>query len=180
MTNCKLFVCTSLDGYIARPDGSVDWLDALNKDIPDGASCGLAEFMAGVDVVVVGRKSYEKIVSALREPGSKNKKKESQTSLWPYGSKPVVVLTSNPVYFDVDNPPVGEREGVASKVTQSRRGEAEQPELLVQRLEKEHGSGCGIYVDSFGTGQVIRDFFARGLVAELSLTLAPIIIGSGV
>ena len=76
-----VFIATSLDGFIARPDGAIDWL-------PTGADTkfedyGYAELMRSVDALVMGRKTFE----TVRGFGGE----------WPYGSKPVVVLSSRKV-----------------------------------------------------------------------------------
>ena len=52
MRRVKLFVAWSLDGYIARSDGGVEWLF-------DDQDYGMKEFMSTVDTVVMGRKTYE-------------------------------------------------------------------------------------------------------------------------
>lgn len=52
MTKVVLFIATSLDGYIASPDGTVDWLF-------HDADYGYTEFMASVDAVVMGRQTWE-------------------------------------------------------------------------------------------------------------------------
>jgi dihydrofolate reductase len=75
----SVFIGTSVDGFIARPDGALDFLP------PDGGEPhGYFEFMAGVDALVIGRNTYE-IVLAFPE--------------WPYGNKRVVVLSSRPIDF---------------------------------------------------------------------------------
>jgi dihydrofolate reductase len=73
----SVFVGTSLDGFIARPNGDLDFL-------PEGGGepHGYNEFIAGVDAIVIGRKSFEKVLTF--DP-------------WPYGAKRVVVLSSRPV-----------------------------------------------------------------------------------
>ena len=75
---CSVFIAVSLDGYIAREDGGLDWLDAANATVPRGEDCGYAQFMQSVDTIVMGRKSYEKV----RGFGE-----------WPYGDTAVVVLS---------------------------------------------------------------------------------------
>ena len=79
----SVYIATSLDGYIARENGDVDWLSAENG-AGDGEDYGFQEFMASVDVLVMGRNSYDKVLSFGE---------------WPYGNKKVVVLTSRPLHI---------------------------------------------------------------------------------
>ena len=74
----SVFIATSLDGFIARPDGSIDWLLEANRAVPPGEDCGYAEFTAGIDGLVMGRASFEKALGF--DP-------------WPYGELPVIVLS---------------------------------------------------------------------------------------
>lgn len=71
----SVFVATSLDGYIARPDGGLDWLPE------DPEPHGYDEFIDTVDAIVMGRKTFE-IVLAF--------------GAWPFGVKPVIGLSSKP------------------------------------------------------------------------------------
>ncbi len=73
----SVFVGTSVDGFIARPNGDLDWLPAGG-----GEPHGYDEFIASVDAIVMGRKSFEMVLTF--DP-------------WPYGDKRVVVLSSRPV-----------------------------------------------------------------------------------
>jgi dihydrofolate reductase len=77
----SVFIGTSVDGFIARPNGDLDFL-------PEGGGepHGYNEFIASVDAVVLGRKSFEKVLTF--KP-------------WPYGDKRVVVLSSRPVDLSV-------------------------------------------------------------------------------
>lgn len=56
-----LFIATSLDGYIATPDGGIDWL-FTDQDY------GYAKFYAGVDVVLMGRKTYDQALTFAEYP----------------------------------------------------------------------------------------------------------------
>src|ERR1700682_2162147 len=77
MMTVSVFIGTSLDGFIARPNGDLDFLP------PDGGEPhGYNEFIAGVDALVIGRKTFETVLAM---------------SPWPYGNKRVVVLSSEPV-----------------------------------------------------------------------------------
>jgi len=78
MTN-SVYIATSLDGFIATSDGGLDWLDEIPN--PDGSDHGYAEFMSGIDAIVMGRKTFEKVLTF---------------SLWPY-DKPVYVLSRSKV-----------------------------------------------------------------------------------
>ena len=51
---CSVFIATSLDGFIAREDGGLDWLDQANAGVLPGEDCGYGEFMASVDALVMG------------------------------------------------------------------------------------------------------------------------------
>jgi dihydrofolate reductase len=73
----SVFVGTSLDGFIARANGELDWLPAGG-----GEPHGYDEFMASVDAIVIGRKTFETVLAFAE---------------WPYGDKRVVVLSSRPV-----------------------------------------------------------------------------------
>jgi dihydrofolate reductase len=73
---CSVFVGTSLDGFIARANGDFDFLPAGG-----GESHGYDEFIASVDAIVMGRNTFEKVLTLGR---------------WPYGEKRVVVLSSRP------------------------------------------------------------------------------------
>ena len=75
----SVFIGTSLDGFIARPNGDLDFLPPGG-----GEPHGYDEFIASVDAIVIGRKTFETVVSM--KP-------------WPYGGKRVVVLSSLPVDF---------------------------------------------------------------------------------
>ncbi|RON40159.1 deaminase [Pseudomonas frederiksbergensis] len=60
MTTAHVFIATSLDGFIARPDGDIDWL--LQRDDPT-EDHGYPAFIADKDVIVMGRGSYEKVLT---------------------------------------------------------------------------------------------------------------------
>ncbi len=65
MRKIILYIACSADGYIARPDGAVDWLDAYSAG---GEDYGYAEFLAGVDTVILGRKTWELATSFADDP----------------------------------------------------------------------------------------------------------------
>jgi len=74
----SVFIATSLDGFIARVDGSIDWLLQAQATVPPGEDCGYQAFMNTVDGLVMGRKTFEQALDF--DP-------------WPYTGKQVVVLS---------------------------------------------------------------------------------------
>ena len=73
----SVFIGTSVDGFIARPNDDLDFLPAGG-----GEPHGYDEFMASVDALVIGRRTFEKVLTFGK---------------WPYGEKRVVVLSSSPL-----------------------------------------------------------------------------------
>ena len=59
-----LYIAATIDGYIAKPDGDISWL--LQVDQP-GEDYGYGEFIETVDTVIMGRKTYDKIMSLVPE-----------------------------------------------------------------------------------------------------------------
>src|SRR5687768_18487179 len=74
----SVYIGTSVDGFIARANGDLDWLPA------DPEPHGYDEFIASVDAIVIGRKTFETVLGF---------------DSWPYGDKRVVVLSSSPIDF---------------------------------------------------------------------------------
>ncbi len=60
MRKVQLYIAASLDGYIARKDGGIDWLSAVEKK---GEDYGYGEFIASVDATLMGRKTFEQVLS---------------------------------------------------------------------------------------------------------------------
>ena len=74
----SVFIGTSLDGFIARENGDLDWLPK-----PSGSEdYGYEEFAATVDAIVMGRNTYEKVLTFGE---------------WPYPKKPLIVLSHAPL-----------------------------------------------------------------------------------
>ena len=73
----KGYIASSADGYIASIDGSVDFLTPYQQ-----IDCGYEQFIQGIDIVVMGRKTYEVICELGDE--------------WPYPQQQGVIVSSNP------------------------------------------------------------------------------------
>ncbi|MFP6581807.1 MAG: dihydrofolate reductase family protein [Candidatus Hydrogenedentota bacterium] len=74
------YLATSIDGFIARPDGSVDWLGDPDDDSTEDYD--FVKFFETVDVLVMGSHTYEFVLDY---------------GTWPYEDKPVVVLSSRSI-----------------------------------------------------------------------------------
>ena len=137
----SVFIATSLDGYIARRDGALDWL-------PENCEPhGYDEFIASVDAIVIGRKTWE-IVLGFPE--------------WPYGAKPVIVLSSS--LTELRAPPGAVCDLLAGP-----------PPDIVARLA---GRGMKhLYIDG---GLTIQGFLRAGLIDRLIITRIPVLLGSGI
>ncbi len=55
-----LYIAMSLDGYIARQDGDIDWLSMVEQS---GEDYGYGEFIKTIDTVILGRKTYDKVLT---------------------------------------------------------------------------------------------------------------------
>lgn len=121
--NVSVFIATSLDGFIARRDGSIDWLNEANAVVPAGEDCGFSAFMDSVDTLIMGRKTYEQVLSFGQ---------------WPYGTTPVVVLSHHGIEIPAH---------LMDTVTHS----AEPPPALLERLAAQGVNH--VYVDGGSTIQ---------------------------
>jgi dihydrofolate reductase len=139
MAQVRFYAAVSADGFIADLNGSTDWLAGF-----DPARYGFEEFFAAIGSVVVGRRTYD-FQRAFDD--------------WPYGSKPVYVLTSKMLA----NPP--------PYVTASRDG-------LAAALAAARARSPGdIWI--VGGAVAMRTALAEGLVDLVELFSVPILLGSG-
>lgn len=112
-----VFIATSVDGYIARKDGTLDWLEDIQASIPEGEDCGFIKFLASVDALVMGRKTFEQVLSFGE---------------WAYGKTPVIVLSHHKLEIPED-------------LVETVSCSAETPMEILQRLEREGAKK--IYID---------------------------------
>lgn len=94
--SATVFIGTSLDGYIARPDDDIEWLTSRGEKAGD---LGFFEFLNSVDAVIMGRNTYDKVIGFGKEN-------------WHYGDRHVGVLSTTlpedtdpriTVYRDMDS-----------------------------------------------------------------------------
>lgn len=144
MTTAHVFIATSLDGFIARPDGDIGWLLQRDDTTEDH---GYLAFIADKDLIVMGRGSYEKVLTF---------------DTWPY-DLPVLVLSAQLA----DAPVPAALEG---KLRFSRQAPRDvMAELAVQGVRR-------VYVDG---GQLVQSFLRDGLIEDIVITTAPVLIGAG-
>ena len=98
----SVFCGVSVDGFLARPNHALDFLDTDQQE-----PHGFEEFYASVDVVMIGRKTFEIVLTFGK---------------WFYGKKPVVVLSSHPLDFS----------SIEGGVVERMSGE---PDEIVKQLE---------------------------------------------
>jgi len=143
---CSVFIATSLDGFIARSDGSIDWLNAANAVVPPVEDCGYKAFISAVDTIVMGRNTFEQVLTFGE---------------WPYGDTPVVVMSHR-------------ASPLPSNAPQTDTSSQEAPTDLVAKLRaqgKRH-----LYIDG---GITIQSFLSERLINELTITVIPILLGTG-
>jgi len=137
----SVFIGTSVDGFIARADGELDFLPPGG-----GEPHGYDEFMATVDALVIGRKTFETVLAMGN---------------WPYGEKPVIVLSTRPL---APAPP--------GALVERMSGD---PAAIVAKLEAR--GVRHVYVDG---GVTIQRFLQAGLIQHLTITRVPVLIGAGI
>ncbi|MBT5529427.1 MAG: dihydrofolate reductase [Cytophagia bacterium] len=150
---CSVYIATSVDGFIAKPDGNVDWLHtAGNLDADMGIEdMGFKSFMDSVDCMVMGRKCMEMISNMNLTPEQ-----------WFYGDMRIVVL-SNTIQEAPDN--------LKGKV-EMYSGDLNN---LVATLDKEGYKHA--YIDG---GTTIQSFINLQLINEITVTRIPVLLGKGI
>jgi len=155
MTNADsrvtIHMAASLDGFIARKDGSVDWLETADEFVDgDTMDPGFVEaFLKTIDCYVMGSRTYE---TALRF--------EAQGLGWPYGDKPTFVLTSRELPRTRDTV-----EFYSGNLA----------ELVNRRLRPTFRT-----IWFVGGGAVSGECLRLGLADEVCYSIMPILIGDGI
>lgn len=152
-SDCRVTIhmAASLDGFIARKDGSVDWLETADE-FADGHTMDpefVAEFLKTIDCYVMGSRTYETALSF-----------ESKGAGWAYGDKPTFVLTSRELPRT--------RDTVEFYSGDLRR-------LVNDRLKPVFRS-----IWFVGGGAVAGECLRLGLANEVRYSIMPIVIGEGI
>jgi dihydrofolate reductase len=144
-------MAASLDGFIARRDGSVDWLET-SDEFAAGETMGpelVEAFLATIDCYVMGSRTYETALGF-----------EARGHGWAYGDKPTFVLTSR------DLPRARSSVEIYS---------GDLARLVNERLRRTFGS-----IWFVGGGMVSAECLRLGLADEVRYAILPILIGDGI
>jgi dihydrofolate reductase len=146
-----IHMASSLDGFIARRDGRVDWLETSDR-FEDGdvmAPDAVAEFLRTIDCYVMGSRTYETALDF-----------EARGFGWSYGDKATFVLTHRELRKT--------RNTVEFYAGDLRR-------LVEERLKPKFRN-----IWFIGGGAVSGECLRRGLADELRYSILPILIGDGI
>ncbi|MFS0562457.1 dihydrofolate reductase family protein [Terribacillus sp. 179-K 1B1 HS] len=136
-----LFIATSLDGYIATKEDSLDWLYSVEGEGDNGYS----EFYETVDTVLMGKRTYDWIMDHAEQ--------------FPYQNKMCYVFTRSEMKNAEDVQFV--RNDIVS---------------FINKLKLQEGKDIWMA----GGGELLSAFMQEQLVDELILTVAPVLLGSGI
>ena len=150
-TKVTIHMVASLDGFIARGDGRVDWLETSDEfaagEELDPAT--IETFLKSIDCYVMGSKTYETAIEF-----------EAQGLGWAYGDKPLFVLTHRTLARTRDT-------------VQFHSGDL--AELVTARLRSRFRS---IWI--VGGGAVAGECLRLGLADEVRYSILPVLIGDGI
>jgi len=152
MRKVTLGLANSLDNYIARKNGGYDWLH-WTAEVAEIS----AKFMKTIDVLLIGRKTYEVMIAAGQTsyPGRKN-------YVFTRSKKKVAEL---------------------KKALSARKRPDKNVEIVigdaapfVRKLKQQKGKGIVV----FGGGQLAKTLFEADLIDEIVLNIQPVLLGSGI
>lgn len=157
MRKVILFINTTIDGFVARPDGGLDWMQWDDEQVDEYFTTDLR---ATADTILTGRKTYQSFESAwpARATDSSLPQHMYEFANWMIDT-PIVVFTKTMDTFGLE---------------QARRAESDIA-AEVAALRAEPGKDMVI----FGGADTARAFIAEGLIDEYWLKVHPAAIGTG-
>ena len=144
-------MAASLDGFIARRNGSVDWMETTDR-FADGEEMDpgfVVEFLNSIDCYVMGSRTYETALAF-----------EARGLGWSYGDKPTLVLTHRQLPRTRDN-------------VEFHSGDLAR--LVTERLRPRFGS-----IWFVGGSALSGDCLRLGLADEVRYSILPVVIGDGI
>ena len=138
----SIFIATTLDGYIATKDESLDWLFEVEGE----GDNGIEAFYETTDTVIMGKRTYDWLMAQELEE-------------FPYKGRDCFVFSRS-----------------EHKDTRNVKFVSGDVSLFVRRLKQRKGKKIWL----MGGGELIRAFLSEGLVDEIIVTIAPVILGSGI
>jgi dihydrofolate reductase len=152
----QYYCASSLDGYIAEADDTLEWLTSYEGSYEGGETspgkAGYDEFYAGVGALVSGSVTYEFVLEHVR--GGRQ---------WPYKGKPYWVLSSRDL-------PLPDGDEVDVRIADAPVRELH-PEMIEMAGER------NLWV--VGGGNVASQFARDGLLDDVFVTVVPVVLGSG-
>ncbi len=106
---CSVYIAASIDGFIARSDGDIEWLHNPEYESKEKPGLTYEEFIETVDAIVMGRNTFEKVLTF---------------GFWPYEGTPLIILT-------------GKKLSIPDNLHGKVRTEGGDPVEIVSRLEAE-------------------------------------------
>mmetsp|Transcript_37776 Transcript_37776/g.43151 ORF Transcript_37776/g.43151 Transcript_37776/m.43151 type:complete len:221 (-) Transcript_37776:261-923(-) len=154
-----VFTALSVDGYVAKRDGDISWM-TLPAPVTDGVAnpddgFGFQAFMSSVDCIIMGRVTFDSVLSFGEE-------------MWAYGNKRIIIYTRNPNGVMAGLPPFLMNTGRVS-------ASALPPKELLAQLQKDGHRHA--YIDGANT---ISSFMKEKLINYLHLTRIPVLLGDGI
>ena len=153
MTKIKLYIAASMDGFIAREDGSLDWLPGSDPEagpILDAegnpVDGGYTDFIAQIDTIVMGRATYETVLSFGE---------------WPYDGLQCIVVSTNSA-LPVSTPDTRVLHTLSEATIQEMKAASQKHIWLV------------------GGGEIIKRFLELKAIDEMILTTIPVLLGQGI
>lgn len=148
------FIAMSLDGYIASSSGDLKWLEQAGDktaDMQGNDDMGFVNYLNNVDCLIMGRKTMEKIASF-----------ELTDEQWPYGNRPILMLSKT--LNEVPSCLKARNIVIVSNIEHAIQEMADRNLLHA-------------YVDG---GIAINAFISQQLLKEITITIAPVLIGNGI
>lgn len=148
----SVYIATTLDGFIAARDGSISFLDEFQQNAaPEDGDMGFSDFLSTVDLLIMGRKTWDQVISFGEE-------------MWPYGERAVFVWSRKPDQVVIPD----------CRKDQACALDLPPQEMIALAKAKGH---MHAYIDG---GNTIQGFQVAGLVDEYIFSRLPVLLGDGI